>query len=152
MSSPRLKTCTIIVLFAAARLAAGAAPAQAEDRVTFGIVSATTGPFAAPGKFQLNGFNLAAEEVNAAGGFEVAGKRYRVELKVYDVHASPAEGASAMQRLTSVDSVPVVLGELSSAAAGAEAPIAQDNQVPLILTVPNRKIRTSSESTPTTIS
>ena len=112
------------------------APAQAQEHVTVGIVSATTGPFAAPGKFELNGFNLAAAEVNGRGGFEVAGKRYLIDLKIYDVHASAAEGASAMQRLTTVDNVPVVLGELSSAAAAAEAPIAQDNQVPLILTVP----------------
>jgi len=125
-----------VLVSAAATLVNGTHPGQAQERVTFGIVTATTGSFAAPGKFQLNGFNLAAEEVNAAGGFEVGGKRYRLDLKIYDVHASPAEGASAMQRLTTVDSVPVVLGELSSAAAGAEAPIAQDNQVPLILTVP----------------
>lgn len=113
-----------------------AGPAAAQQHVTVGIVSATSGPFAAPGKFQLNGFNLAAEDINRHGGFEVAGKRYLVDLKIYDVHASAAEGASAMQRLTTVDNVPVVLGELSSAAAAAEAPIAQDNQVPLILTVP----------------
>jgi branched-chain amino acid transport system substrate-binding protein len=110
--------------------------AQAQEHVTVGIVSATTGPFAAPGKFQLNGFNLAVEEINGRGGFEVGGKHYLIDLRIYDVHASAAEGASAMQRLTTVDSVPVVLGELSSAAAAAEAPIAQDNQVPLILTVP----------------
>ncbi len=111
-------------------------PAVAQQRVTLGIVTATSGPLAAPGKFQMNGFNLAVEEVNAAGGAEIGGKRYPVELKVYDVHGSPAEAASAMQRLTTVDRVPVILGELSSAAAAAEAPIAQDNQVPLILTVP----------------
>lgn len=123
-------------VFAAVFLAAGLPPAAAQQHVTVGIVSATSGPFAAPGKFELNGFNLAAEDINRAGGFEVAGKRYLVDLKIYDVHASAAEGASAMQRLTTVDNVPVVLGELSSAAAAAEAPIAQDNQVPLILTVP----------------
>ncbi|HTP84641.1 MAG TPA: ABC transporter substrate-binding protein [Alphaproteobacteria bacterium] len=119
-----------------AALSIGSNSALAQEHVTVGIVSATTGPFAAPGKFQLNGFNLAAEEINGHGGFEVGGKHYLVDLKIYDVHASAAEGASAMQRLTTVDSVPVVLGELSSAAAAAEAPIAQDNQVPLILTVP----------------
>jgi len=119
-----------------AALSIGGSPARAQEHVTIGIVSATTGPFAAPGKFELNGFNLAAEEINGHGGFEVGGKHYLVDLKIYDVHASAAEGASAMQRLTTVDSVPVVLGELSSAAAAAEAPIAQDNQVPLILTVP----------------
>lgn len=111
-------------------------PVAGQEKVTIGIVSATSGPFAAPGKFQINGFNLAAEQINAAGGFEVGGKKYLVNLKIYDTHSSPAEGASAMQRLTSVDEVPVVLGELSSPTAAAEAPIAQDATVPLILTVP----------------
>jgi branched-chain amino acid transport system substrate-binding protein len=41
-----------------------------------------------------------------------------------------------MQRLVSVDQVPIVLGELCSPVVSAEAPIAQDEKVPLIITVP----------------
>ena len=109
---------------------------MAQDKVTVGIVTSLTGPMAPPGKFQMNGFNLAAEEINGAGGIAVGAKKYLVELKVYDTRANPAEGASAMQRLTTVDKVPVVLGELHSGVAAAEAPVAQDYGVPLILTVP----------------
>lgn len=120
---------------------------RAEDgKVVVGIVSATTGPLAAPGKFQLNGFRLAAEEINAKGGIEVGGKKYSVELKVYDTHCNAAEGASAMQRLATVDRVPVVLGELCSPVAAAEAPIARDNKVPLILTVPTAPNLTSGDN------
>jgi len=113
-----------------------AAAAAAQDKVAVGIVTSLTGPMAPPGKFQMNGFNLAAEEINAAGGIAVGGRKYLVDLKVYDTRANPAEGASAMQRLATVDKVPVVLGELHSGVAGAEAPVAQDYSVPLILTVP----------------
>ena len=112
------------------------ATALAQDKVTVGIVTSLTGPMAPPGKFQTNGFNLAAEELNAAGGIAVGGRKYRVELKVYDTRANPAEGASAMQRLATVDKVPLVLGELHSGVAAAEAPVAQDYGIPLILTVP----------------
>jgi branched-chain amino acid transport system substrate-binding protein len=112
-----------------------AAPARAAT-LKIGIVSATTGPLAAPGKFELNGFRLAAEELNAKGGVKIGGKTYKIELKIYDTHCSAAAGASAMQRLASVDNVPVVLGELCSSVAAAEAPIAKDNKMPLILTVP----------------
>jgi branched-chain amino acid transport system substrate-binding protein len=130
-----MKSSRIIGLIAgaAALSAAGAVSAQT---VTIGIVSATTGPLAAPGKFQLNGFKLAAKEVNAKGGIKVGGKTYKVELKIYDTHCNAAAGASAMQRLASVDKVPVVLGELCSSVAAAEAPIAKDFKVPMILTVP----------------
>jgi branched-chain amino acid transport system substrate-binding protein len=120
----------------AAAIPLAVSSAMAEQTVTLGIVSATTGPLAAPGKFQLNGFKLAAEEVNAKGGIKVGGKTYKVALKIYDTHCNSAAGASAMQRLASVDRVPVVLGELCSSVAAAEAPIAKDFKVPLILTVP----------------
>ena len=121
------------ILLLAAMLAT---TALAQEKVTLGIVTSLTGPMAPPGKFQVNGFNLAAEELNAGGGIAVGGRRYPVELKIYDTRANPAEGASAMQRLATVDKVPVVLGELHSGVAAAEAPVAQDHGVPLILTVP----------------
>lgn len=128
----RRRTLTVTLLAAAI----GAAPAAAQDSVGIGILTALSGPLAAPGKFQMNGFTLAAEELNEAGGIEIGGRRYRLELKVYDTRGNPAEGASAMQRLTTVDRVPVVLGELSSGVAAAVAPIAEDNEVPFVLTVP----------------
>lgn len=124
-----------LVVGATATALAISSPGAAET-LTIGIVSATTGPLAAPGKFQLNGFKLAAEEVNSKGGVAVGGKTYKVELKIYDTHCNAAAGASAMQRLASVDKVPVVLGELCSSVAAAEAPIAKDFKVPFILTVP----------------
>ncbi|NBU45749.1 MAG: ABC transporter substrate-binding protein, partial [Betaproteobacteria bacterium] len=66
-----------------------AAPAK----VQIGVVTALTGPMAAPGVFQMNGFKLAAEELNAAGGITVGGRKYQIELKVYDTRANPSEGA-----------------------------------------------------------
>lgn len=107
-----------------------------QNKIGIGIVTSLSGPMAAPGKFQMNGFRLAEEEINGAGGFALGGRKYAIELKVQDTRANPAEGASAMQRLATVDKVPVVLGELHSGVAAAEAPIAQDYSLPLILTIP----------------
>jgi branched-chain amino acid transport system substrate-binding protein len=107
----------------------------ADGAITFGIVTAQTGPLAAPGKFQLNGFHLAADAINKAGGAKISGKSYEVKLKVYDTRCNAAEGASAMQRFATIDRTPVVLGELCSPVAAAEAPIAADFQMPLIITV-----------------
>src|SRR6478672_8494491 len=122
-------------LFLGAALLLAAHQVAAQQKVSIGIVTAMSGPLAAPGKFQLNGFRLAEEEINQGGGIAVGGRRYPVELKVYDTRGNAAEGASAMQRLASVDNVPVVLGEVLAGAAAAEAPIAQDNELPFILTV-----------------
>jgi branched-chain amino acid transport system substrate-binding protein len=126
--------CTFFTLAMLALL--GSSTALAQNKLSIGIVTALTGPLAAPGVFQMNGFRLAEEEINAAGGITVAGKKYTVELKVYDTRGNPGEGASAMQRLATVDKAPVVLGELSSGVAAAIGPIAQDYSLPFILTVP----------------
>ena len=114
----------------------GMTGARAEDVVTIGIISATSGPMAAPGSYQINGFKLAEDDINKAGGVKIGDKTYKVALKIYDSRCNVAEGAAVMERLASVDKVPVVLGELCTPAAAAEAPIAQDYKVPLILTVP----------------
>jgi branched-chain amino acid transport system substrate-binding protein len=118
------------VLFATTGMAIAA-----DGKVTFGIVTAQTGPLAAPGKFQLNGFQLAADSINKGGGIKVGGKSYEVVLKVYDTRCNAAEGASVMQRLATIDKTPVVLGELCTPVAAAESPIAADFQMPLIVTV-----------------
>jgi len=129
-----MKNSILAAMAALALLISG--PAFSQGKITIGIVTALTGPMAAPGVFQMNGFRLAEEEINAGGGVAVGGRKYTVELKVYDTRANPSEGASAMQRLATVDKVPVVLGELSSGVAAAIAPIAQDYSLPFILTVP----------------
>jgi branched-chain amino acid transport system substrate-binding protein len=112
------------------------AAGAAEKSIDIGIVTARSGPLAAPGKFQLNGFQLAVDTINKAGGVKIGSDTYQLALKVYDTHCNAAEGASAMQRLVGVDHVPVVLGEVCSPTAAAEAPVASDYSVPLILTVP----------------
>ena len=129
-----MKKSIVAAMAALAVLCHGTAFPQ--GKVTIGIVTALTGPLAAPGVFQMNGFRLAEEEINAAGGIAVGARKVTVELKVYDTRGNPGEGASAMQRLATVDKVPVVLGELSSGVAAAISPIAQDYKLPFILTVP----------------
>lgn len=127
----------IAAALVASALAAVAGAAWAADKsLDIGIVTARTGPLAAPGKFQQNGFQLAVDELNKAGGVKIGVDTYQLALKIYDTHCNAAEGASAMQRLVNIDHVPVVLGEVCSPTAAAEAPVAADYSVPLILTVP----------------
>jgi len=124
------------VVSAMASLCVIASAGAAEKSVDIGIVGARTGPLAAAGKFQFNGFDLAVDAINKAGGVKIGNDTYKIALKIYDTHCNAAEGASAMERLANVDHVVVVLGEVCSPAAAAEAPVASDYSIPLILTVP----------------
>jgi branched-chain amino acid transport system substrate-binding protein len=98
MRYPNTVIAALIAAFAGICLS-GAAIA-AEKSLDVGIVTARTGPLAAPGKFQLNGFQLAVDELNKTGGVKIGNDTYQLALKVYDTHCNAAEGASAKRHRT----------------------------------------------------
>ncbi|WP_333794653.1 ABC transporter substrate-binding protein [Hyphomicrobium sp.] len=56
----------------------------AQDVVKIGFLAPLTGPVAAWGKPGLDGCHIWADWVNAAGGLEIGGKAYKVEMVSYD--------------------------------------------------------------------
>lgn len=56
----------------------------AQDVVRIGFLAPLTGPVAAWGKPGLDGCQIWADWINAAGGLEIGGKAYKVELVSYD--------------------------------------------------------------------
>jgi len=120
-----------LVASATATALALSSPSAAET-LKIGIVSATTGPLAAPGKFQLNGFKLAAEEVNAKGGVAVGGKTYKLAVKYYDDESSPARGAELVDRLIKQDGIQFILGPYSSGLTKAIAPVTEQLKTPMV--------------------
>ena len=96
----RAKVSTNVVLLArsvsvAATVLAG--PSFAQESVRVGLVSPNTGANARYGAFAQRGAQLAAKEINEAGG--ITGKK--IELVPGDSQCAPAEGVSATRRLIS---------------------------------------------------
>ncbi|HWP17858.1 MAG TPA: ABC transporter substrate-binding protein [Burkholderiaceae bacterium] len=92
---------------AAFALAAGA-PAWAQDVVKIGYSGPLSGGAALYGKNVLDGMQLAVSEINAAG-FEVAGKRYKLEVVALDDKYNPSETAINAQRLVQEHKTPAIL-------------------------------------------
>ncbi len=90
-------------------LAFGLALAQP---VRIGILSPLTGGAAGTGQAQLAGFQLALEEINAAGG--VLGEP--LEIIVEDDQATPAVALAAFEKLMTEDGVEFIGGGFSSGA------------------------------------
>ncbi len=120
--------------------------AVAQQIVSVGIVSATSGPLAEAGKSQLSGFKLAAKELKKAGGFTVGGKKYVIDLKIHDTRCGVDEGSAAIRNLVRRDRVPVVLGEVCDSAAVAEAAAARQLEVPIVFTAPTLDGLTTEEN------
>lgn len=113
------------VLAAVAMLALGAPPALAETSpYRLGLALPTSGGQALYGSDQVQAAEWAVADINAAGG--INGKK--LELVVLDTQADPQLGIKAVNRLVSVDQVPVFIVGWSSVVK-AVAPIANESKV-----------------------
>ncbi len=105
-------------------------PPTEGEPIEIGVIAPLTGSLAVWGENTVRGIQLAADEVNAAGG--VSGRK--IELVVEDSKCEPEEAVKILRSLIAQRHIPVVLGVDCSADVLAMAPVAQDKQVVLFST------------------
>lgn len=118
---------TVAVLLLAVFQCGGA---LAADAVKVGIVLPLTGAQAKFGEIEKRSFEMAAEEINAAGGVKGA----KLELLFEDDTGKPDVGRAAVEKLISRDKVTVLTGGYSSAVTQAATAVAQQFKVPFLVT------------------
>ena len=129
----KLKPLALAAAAASLCLAGGAASAKVEgDTIVLGAAVSVTGKYSTNGKHTMNGYNLAIETINAAGGVEVAGKTYKLEIVYYDDESTPARGAQLAERLISQDGIKFLLGPYSSGLTKAIAPVTEKYGIPMV--------------------
>ena len=102
----------------------GAALAQSKPTLKFGLAMPLSGSQALYGADQVKAAQWAVADINAKGG--VNGKQ--LEMIVLDTQADPQLGINAVNRLASVDKVPVFITAWSSVVK-AVAPIANREKI-----------------------
>ncbi|MDR3322013.1 MAG: ABC transporter substrate-binding protein, partial [Synergistaceae bacterium] len=95
----KLFVCTFLLLLFAA------APVFAADVIKVGEIATVTGDFAAFGDAEVKAIQIAAEEINAAGG--ILGKK--VEIIMYDCRTRQEDMVNAARRLVEQDKVCAVI-------------------------------------------
>ncbi|PWC44766.1 ABC transporter substrate-binding protein [Azospirillum sp. TSO22-1] len=85
-----------------------AGSAWAQQSVTIGYTGPLSGGAALYGKNTLSGLEMAAKEINEAGGFEVAGKKHTVTVVALDDKYAPSESAVNAKRLKAQHNAPIV--------------------------------------------
>ena len=118
-------------LFAAAGTAAAltgcsvvgekASGAEEQSVVKFGVSAPKTGPLAEYGKYYEQGFQIALDELNGAGG--INGKK--VELVWEDSQSDPKQSVPIAQKFVADSSIIAELGDFSSGASMAATPVYQ---------------------------
>ncbi len=130
-----MKTRFLLVGLILLTVLAGCGPASPEQpaEIRIGVISMLQEPYlSADGKWLNNALELAAKQINAAGGLEVNGRRYRITLITEDDGGTPQGAVEAATRLINQQNVVAIIGPLYSAQALAAAQIAENARIPLI--------------------
>ncbi|NRD79353.1 ABC transporter substrate-binding protein [Bacillus sp. BRMEA1] len=76
--------------------------------VNIGFTGPLSGPAAFYGKRTLNGIQMAADDINNAGGFEVGGKKYKLNIVSLDDKYLPNEAGANAKRLVQENKTPII--------------------------------------------
>lgn len=121
----------------------GTAGFAGEKTLDIGVSDALTGGAAVYGLPQANAVELAAAEINAAGGIKVGDDTYMLNVIAYDDKANPTEASNAVRKLLDRDGVRYILGFCCSGATGAVASfIENEDAVMLVGNAAERSITT----------
>ncbi|MBV8140968.1 MAG: ABC transporter substrate-binding protein, partial [Verrucomicrobia bacterium] len=119
----RLLSCSFFVLQLA--LAAGSG---AEGTIKIGEVDPLTGGVSQFGIGCHQGYVLAFEQINEAGG--ISGQK--IQLVSEDDQSKPGQSATAVRKLITQDKVVAILGDATSSATLESAPLAQNDKIPMV--------------------
>ncbi|WP_053363745.1 ABC transporter substrate-binding protein [Bacillus sp. FJAT-27251] len=97
------------------------------ENVNIGYTGPLSGPAAFYGERTLNGIKMAAEEVNEAGGFEIDGKKYKLNIVSLDDKYLPNEAGSNAKRLLQEHKTPIVFTPHSGGVFAMQVFNQQDN-------------------------
>ena len=110
----------------------GIQPVHAQETIKFGAPLPITGPLAPEALKKKQGYDLWANQVNLAGGINVAGKKMKVEIVYIDYQSNTPRAIQATERLITQDNVQFVFAPFGSGAAKAASTVAERYGVPMI--------------------
>jgi len=101
----------------------------AQQTFTLSIPLPLTGALAKFGEIEKKSYEIAAEEINAAGG--IKGKK--VVLKFEDSQGKPEISRAIAEKLIDVTKQPLIIGEYSSSCSKAIAAVAEERKTPYLV-------------------
>lgn len=122
------KLIIIILIVAIASVGLILGCAKEDKEIKIGAILPLTGDGAKYGEEAKNGIDLALEEINAKGG--INGRKIKIIHE--DDQGTSSAAVSVLNKLVTVDKVPVIIGTMYSSTMLAVAPIAENKKVILI--------------------
>jgi branched-chain amino acid transport system substrate-binding protein len=121
----------ILVSLALALALIGFSRAGIAQTIKVGAVVPLTGRYAALGAQVRAGYEIAVQQVNAAGGVTVGGKKMQIELTMLDDESDPTKTVARLETLAT-QGVVAYLGGAGSDLHAAAASIGDKNRIPYL--------------------
>jgi len=112
--------------------ATSASTASTASDIKVGAVLPLTGAFSASGMYFQQAYQLATDEVNAAGGLDVGGKKLQVNLKILDDGSDTTKSRSLVEQLATQDKVNVLLGGYDTTLVQAQQGVPDQYKIPMV--------------------
>ncbi len=125
-------TVRLLILLVVTSLLLVSCGGAASDTIKVGGIGELTGDIPAVGASFKNAAEMAVAEINDAGGLEVGGKKYQIELIIEDNAGKAEQSASAAQKLITQDNVVAIIGPNASRYAIPASEIAESSKTVLI--------------------
>lgn len=102
------------------------------DTIKIGVNAPLTGDIPKVGEGTKFAAQMWQEAINGAGGIEIAGKKYQVELIISDNESKAESAVAANTKMITQDEVLIIIGPQASKQAVPAGQVANDNQTPMI--------------------
>jgi len=122
------------LLPAALAVLALAAPVRAvlAQDIVLGASVQLTGPMANTGRYYRDAYQIAIDEINAAGGVKIGGQPHKLALKLYDNQSDVNLSVRQYTQLLAEDKVNLLLGPFASNFALADSAVSEKYKVPMV--------------------
>ncbi|HJW83788.1 MAG TPA: ABC transporter substrate-binding protein [Anaerolineae bacterium] len=123
--------CLVMSLAMLLSIVLAACGPAAPSTIKIGLNAELTGGVPVVGESCKNGAELAVKEINDAGGLDVGGTKYKIELTVEDNEDKAESAAAAAQKLATAGVV-AMIGPNASRNAIPAAEVAESSKMPMI--------------------
>jgi branched-chain amino acid transport system substrate-binding protein len=104
----------------------------AQPAIVIGVNAPLTGDIPKVGEGSKFSAEMWLEDINAAGGLDVGGTKYPVEIVIEDNESKAESATKANTKLITQDEVLVIVGPQSSKQAVPAGGVANDNETPMV--------------------
>ncbi|RPI84731.1 MAG: ABC transporter substrate-binding protein [Chloroflexi bacterium] len=122
----------IISLLIVAAIVLGGCAQAGSQTIKIGVNAPLTGDIPKVGEGTKFSAEMWRDQINEAGGIDIGGKKYQVELVIEDNESKAESAVAANTKMITQDEVLIIIGPQSSKQAVPAGQVANDNETPMI--------------------